>query len=86
MPRPREGRRREAALEVALVHVREGLEIGSRDFGARRELRIVRRPRKAHIPRTDVLADVTAEQPIANSQEPLLQSANGRCQVARQEN
>src|SRR2546426_9201247 len=66
MSRSREWRIREAALEFALVHARECVEIRSRDFGSRRKRRILRRARKAHIPGTHVLADVTAEEPIAH--------------------
>src|SRR5438093_9195252 len=64
MTRPRERRAMVATLKVVLVHRDKLTDVGSCDIGARRESRIERLAREAHIPRADVLTDVAAEQPV----------------------
>src|ERR1041385_275921 len=63
---PSERRFAEALLERRLVHCCEGGGVGSRDMGAGREPLVLRGGRKADVPRAHVLADVTAEQPLAD--------------------
>src|SRR6266581_4825836 len=54
------------ALEITLAHRGERACVGSRDISSRRESRILRRLRKTHVPRTDILTDVAPEQPVAH--------------------
>src|SRR3989441_9430329 len=60
----REGRSIVAALKVVFVHRGELTDVGPCDIGAGRQAGVERLARKTHVPRADVLANVTAEQPV----------------------
>src|SRR5882672_8092339 len=66
MTRTRERRAIVAPLKLLLVHGDKLSDVGPGDIGARREPRIERRAREAHVPRADVLTDVAAEQPVTD--------------------
>src|SRR2546426_10663888 len=61
-----EGRVAEAALERLWVPVEQRRELRLGSCGAEAELDVARRARELHVPRTDVLAHVAPEQPLAH--------------------
>src|SRR5207249_5643206 len=63
--RPRERRVTVAAIELGFGHCRERPYVRRGNIRARLESGIARLGCEAHVPRTDVLADVAAKQPIA---------------------
>ena len=53
-------------LELSFIHRGERPRVGRDDFVARREAGVASRAREAHVPGTDVLTHVAAEQPVTD--------------------